>query len=66
MAAELALGKSIQEAKAISQEAILSELGGLPAESEHCALLAADTLRAAIDDYLETKGELSRRTYRVD
>jgi nitrogen fixation NifU-like protein len=66
MAVELATGKSIQNARAISQEAILSALGGLPVENEHCALLAADTLRAAIDDYLKTKNEPWKRAYRRD
>ncbi|MCP4675101.1 MAG: iron-sulfur cluster assembly scaffold protein [Deltaproteobacteria bacterium] len=52
VAVDLAIGRSIQSAKRISQKVILETLEGLPEESEHCALLAADTLKAAIDNYL--------------
>lgn len=48
----LAEGKTIEEAKAITQKAVLDALGGLPEDHEHCALLAANTLVAACDDYL--------------
>lgn len=57
MAVQMARKKSLPEAKAISRDAILRNLGGLPEESQHCALLAANTLGAAVDDYLSTKGE---------
>ena len=49
MAVELAVDKSVSAARAISQEDILEALDGLPEESHHCALLAANALRAAID-----------------
>jgi nitrogen fixation NifU-like protein len=64
MATELAKGKSIAEAHKISQEDILNALGGLPEESQHCALLAADTLKAAIREYLKLQKEPWKRTYR--
>ncbi|NMC20661.1 MAG: P-loop NTPase, partial [Thermogutta sp.] len=51
MATELATGKLLKEALQIKQKDVLEALGGLPKESEHCALLAADTLQAAIRDY---------------
>lgn len=50
-AAELALGKDPEGVKAITKETILDIVGGLPEEDGHCALLAANTLRAAIDAY---------------
>jgi nitrogen fixation NifU-like protein len=50
MATELARGKSLQTAGRIQQADILGALGGLPKESEHCALLASSTLKAAIWD----------------
>jgi Mrp family chromosome partitioning ATPase len=50
MATELARGKSLQTAARIEQADILGALGGLPEESEHCALLASNTLKAAIRD----------------
>ncbi len=64
MATELARGKSIGEATKISQDDILNALGGLPEESLHCALLAANTLREAIRDYLAFKKEPWKRSYR--
>jgi ATP-binding protein involved in chromosome partitioning len=50
MGACLAEGKPLQQAAAIGQRDILEALGGLPAEVEHCALLAANTLQAACED----------------
>jgi len=55
MATCLAEGKSIADAAAIGQRDILRALGGLPPEVEHCALLAANTLKAACDDYIRRK-----------
>ena len=51
MTTELATGRSTDEAAAVRQQDVLDALGGLPEESRHCALLAANTLRAAILDY---------------
>lgn len=51
MATELALDKPIREAGLIEQADILDALGGLPKDAEHCALLASNTLKAAIRDY---------------
>jgi nitrogen fixation NifU-like protein len=50
MASELAYHLRFHQAADIAQADILYALGGLPAESEHCALLAISTLRAAIAD----------------
>jgi nitrogen fixation NifU-like protein len=51
----MAKGKSLAKAQKISQQDILEALGGLPKESEHCALLAATTLNQAIKDHLNRK-----------
>ena len=51
MATELAMGKPLTEAARIEQADILTALGGLPEESRHCALLASNTLKAAITDF---------------
>jgi len=64
MACELAIGRSTEEAFAIGQELILEQLGGLPEKSEHCALLASNTLRAAVSDYLEKKDRPRKRLSR--
>ena len=64
MVTEMAKEKSIIEARKIDQQDVLSALDGLPEESQHCALLAANTLKAAIRDYLAMKKEPWKRTYR--
>lgn len=51
-AAEMALGKTPEALLEISGIAILKALGGLPEENEHCAYLAAESLHAALDDYM--------------
>jgi nitrogen fixation NifU-like protein len=55
MATELAQAKTLGEAQEISQEVILEALRGLPEESKHCALLASNVLRAAIQNYQESR-----------
>jgi nitrogen fixation NifU-like protein len=52
---ELAKGKSVLEAQKITQQDILDALGGLPEDNLHNALLAANTLKEAIKDYLASK-----------
>jgi nitrogen fixation NifU-like protein len=51
MVSELAKGMTIEEAKALTNEAVASELGGLPANKMHCSNLGADALHAAIEDF---------------
>ncbi len=59
MATCLAEGQSVDRVAAIGQPEILDALGGLPPDVEHCALLAANTLKAACEDFVRraTKGE---------
>jgi Mrp family chromosome partitioning ATPase/NifU-like protein involved in Fe-S cluster formation/predicted Fe-Mo cluster-binding NifX family protein len=51
LVASMAEGRSLEEAARIGQEKVLQAMGGLPEESRHCALLAADTLQAALLDF---------------
>ncbi|GAJ01203.1 unnamed protein product, partial [marine sediment metagenome] len=46
------------------QEDVLTALGGLPEESRHCALLAANTMKRAVKYYLAFKKEPWKRAYR--
>jgi len=55
MTTELVIGKSLEEAQKITQEVILQHLGGLPEESRHCALLAANTLQEALKNHKKIK-----------
>ena len=64
MVTELAKKKSLIEARKITQDDVLDALGGLPEDSLHCALLAANTLKEAIKDYLAFKNEPWKRAYR--
>lgn len=52
MATCLAEGLSLSQAKQLQQADILKALGGIPTTGEHCALLAANTLKAACNDYV--------------
>ncbi|HEY93096.1 MAG TPA: iron-sulfur cluster assembly scaffold protein [Dehalococcoidia bacterium] len=61
---EIARGKSIPEAMKINKQHVLNALGSLPEESIHCALLAVNTLKQAIKDYLDLKKEPWKRAYR--
>ena len=53
--AELAMGKTVAEAMAITGQDILDLLEGLPEESLHCAEHTVETLRQALNNYLEYK-----------
>lgn len=48
---ELAKGKSLDEAKAITWKDAMEALDGLPPVKVHCSVLAADTLQTAISNY---------------
>ncbi len=51
MVSEMAIGKTIEEALALTNEAVAKELGGLPPNKLHCSNLGADALHKAIEDY---------------
>ena len=65
MATEMVKGKGISKGFQITQDDILHGLGGLPEESAHCALLAANTLKEALRDYIALKNEPWKRAYRT-
>lgn len=48
---EMAIGKTLAEAEDITNQSVAEELEGLPPLKMHCSNLAADALRAAIEDY---------------
>jgi nitrogen fixation NifU-like protein len=64
MITEMAKGKSVGEVQRIGQQDVLDALDGLPEESQHCALLASNTLKQAVKDYLDIKNEPWKKTYR--
>ena len=60
----MAKGKNIGQVQKFTRHDVLSALDGLPEENEHCALLAANTIKAAIRDYTVIKREPWRKGYR--
>ncbi|AZR73081.1 Fe-S cluster assembly scaffold protein NifU [Anoxybacter fermentans] len=58
MVTEMVKGKTIEEAKKITNKMVAEELGGLPPVKMHCSNLAADALQKAIADYLGEKYEV--------
>lgn len=55
---DMAMGKTLEEAKKIGWKEAADALGGLPPVKMHCSVLAVDTLRKAIKDY-EVKHNLA-------
>jgi len=55
MITELAKGKTLEEAEKITRDDVANELEGLPPIKMHCSNLAADALKAAIEDYKKKK-----------
>lgn len=53
MATELVKGKTIQEALAVTNKAVMEALDGLPPIKVHCSLLAEEAIHAALWDYAE-------------
>jgi nitrogen fixation NifU-like protein len=47
----MAKGKAVRDCIRINQSSILEHLGGMPEDSEHCALLAANTFHKALRNY---------------
>jgi nitrogen fixation NifU-like protein len=56
-AAALAKGKELEEAWDIDEQTIIDTLQMVPQQERHCALLARDTLRRAIESYIKSPNE---------
>jgi nitrogen fixation NifU-like protein len=57
MITQMARGKTIEEALKITRNDVANELEGLPPQKMHCSNLAADALKAAIEDYRKKRAE---------
>ena len=56
-ASSLVKNKPVDEVAMIEQKDILAEIGGLPEETKHCALLAADAMRFACANYFKNAAD---------
>ena len=54
---EMAMGKTLEEARKITPALVAEELEGLPKNKYHCSNLGAQALNKAIDDYLKKHGK---------
>ena len=52
MVTEMVIGKTLEDALEISNQAVAEALGGLPPAKMHCSNLAADALHEAINYYM--------------
>jgi nitrogen fixation NifU-like protein len=66
MVAEMATGKPLNLARQIDQHMIMEYCSGLPEGNRHCASLAVNTLKRAIDDYLQTHKTPWKKLYRIE
>ena len=56
MATELIRGKSVREALALTNKAVVEALDGLPPQKLHCSVLAEEAIKAALLDFYTKKG----------
>lgn len=64
VATELIKGKPVSEALALTNQAVVWALDGLPAPKIHCSVLAEEAIKKALQDYCEKNGvEYSHNSY---
>ena len=56
MATEMIKGKSIDDAMALTNQAVTEALDGLPPVKIHCSVLAEEAIKNALKDYYEKNG----------
>ena len=56
MATEMIIGQPVENALALSNQAVVEALDGLPAHKLHCSVLAEEAVKSAIKDYYDRNG----------
>lgn len=56
MATELVKGKTVKEALALTNSAVVEALEGLPPVKVHCSVLAEEAVKSALADYYRRQG----------
>jgi len=51
IATEMIMGRTVQDAIALTNKAVIDALDGLPAAKIHCSVLAEEAVKSAIADY---------------
>ncbi|MGE5631243.1 MAG: Fe-S cluster assembly scaffold protein NifU [Caulobacteraceae bacterium] len=57
IATEMIKGKTVDEALALTNKAVIEALDGLPPAKIHCSVLAEEAVKAAIEDYKKKQGK---------
>jgi len=57
MFTDLLVGKTLAEALKITNMDVVEKLGGLPEPKIHCSVMAEESVKAAVDDYLNRQAQ---------
>jgi nitrogen fixation NifU-like protein len=57
MATELMIGKKVEELLALTNQAIVDALDGLPPAKIHCSVMAEEAIEEALKNYFRSKGQ---------
>ena len=58
IATEMIKGKTLSDALALTNKAVVEALDGLPAPKLHCSVLAEEAVKAAVADYYQKAGRV--------
>jgi nitrogen fixation protein NifU and related proteins len=56
MCTVMAMGKTVEEAKQLTDDDIITELEGIPEQKQHCSLMGVNALQEAIRDFERRQG----------